>query len=428
MTAFQDVVFSFPGHLLRSFSLIILIGQIAVYITCFRENRLRKFQIILPLQLLFGILLTCFIIDGSFSSQTIDRVPLSHGCVVIHLYSLPWLVFAAVEILALAAMLLSWYLYFHDARKIPGSYSIKLALDMLPEGICISSTDGTPLLQNLKMSNISRQMTKKNITNTKAFSEHLHNYGMAHGDDILIRLDNGSIYLFSEQPLKLDGQDYLQLTASDMTEQYRLIAELEEKQLHLQDMQDRIKSLGAQAVKMAADQEILNARIAVHDEIGTVLLTGKYFFDHPELTDRATLYQMMKNSNRYLMKEAEGVAPEGDPVEDSVNMAETIGVSVVIEGDNPSSPILRDLLGNTIRQCVTNTIKHADGDRVSVKIERTASGTEISVTNNGTPPAEPVCESGGLASLRLAVEAAGGTMTIDSEPQFLLTLFFPNSQ
>ena len=48
-----------------------------------------------------------------------------------------------------------------------------------------------------------------------------------------------------------------------------------------------------------------------------------------------------------------------------------------------------------------------------------------SFSNNGMAPEGPVNETGGLAVLRKAVEAAGGSMTVQSEPNFLLTITIP---
>ena len=46
-------------------------------------------------------------------------------------------------------------------------------------------------------------------------------------------------------------------------------------------------------------------------------------------------------------------------------------------------------------------------------------------TNNGTPPCAPVKETGGLANLRRMTEKTGGTMTINSSPQFEMILHLP---
>jgi signal transduction histidine kinase len=52
----------------------------------------------------------------------------------------------------------------------------------------------------------------------------------------------------------------------------------------------------------------------------------------------------------------------------------------------------------------------------------TISDKEIVITNNGKPPKGEIAESGGLLSLRRSAEEAGGTMTVQSQPEFKLTI------
>ena len=80
-----------------------------------------------------------------------------------------------------------------------------------------------------------------------------------------------------------------------------------------------------------------------------------------------------------------------------------------------------------IRECLTNTARHARGDRLFVLIKCGADaphGIRIEITNNGRAPLVPIQEAGGLSNLRHMVERAGGIMTIESSPQFLLRLDF----
>ena len=55
-------------------------------------------------------------------------------------------------------------------------------------------------------------------------------------------------------------------------------------------------------------------------------------------------------------------------------------------------------------------------------------GMTAALSNNGKAPDGPIRETGGLAVLRKAVEAAGGVMTVRSDPAFLLTVFIPEQE
>ena len=99
-------------------------------------------------------------------------------------------------------------------------------------------------------------------------------------------------------------------------------------------------------------------------------------------------------------------------------MARSIGVTVDINGDLPEQASARTILAHAIQECAANTVKHAGGDRLNV----TLSENEIVITNNGKPPKGEIAESGGLLSLRRSVEEAGGTMTVQSQPEFILSI------
>lgn len=93
------------------------------------------------------------------------------------------------------------------------------------------------------------------------------------------------------------------------------------------------------------------------------------------------------------------------------------------------APLRQDFsrVAQAIEQCAANTVRHADGDTLSVTLTETSAHCTAAFRNNGNPPAHPVAETGGLLYLRRAAEEAGGTMTVRSEPVFLLTISLPKN-
>lgn len=47
-----------------------------------------------------------------------------------------------------------------------------------------------------------------------------------------------------------------------------------------------------------------------------------------------------------------------------------------------------------VEQCAANTVRHAEGDRLTVTLQETESEWFAEFRNNGKPPEEPVSESG----------------------------------
>ena len=65
---------------------------------------------------------------------------------------------------------------------------------------------------------------------------------------------------------------------------------------------------------------------------------------------------------------------------------------------------------------------------MNVVIKDKGSYLTASFSNNGIPPERPVTETGGLAVLRKTVEDSGGSMSIQSEPTFLLSISIPKNK
>ena len=97
---------------------------------------------------------------------------------------------------------------------------------------------------------------------------------------------------------------------------------------------------------------------------------------------------------------------------------------VDIHGDEPSDGAVLKILAKTITECAANTVKHAEGDTVTVDIDPSEDHITVTITNNGKPPKNAITESGGLLSLRRDVEAMGGKMKMNTDPRFELILIF----
>ena len=165
--------------------------------------------------------------------------------------------------------------------------------------------------------------------------------------------------------------------------------------------------------------------MTVHDRMGAVLLSGKYYLDHPEEVREEELLHLLEYSNTFLLGEVEWPEREGDPLEEALWTARRIGVSVAITGDIPNTEPARRLIAQAVEQCAANAVRHAGGDRLTVVI--TGGDAEVSAvfSNTGSPPKGPIVETGGLAVLRRTVEGAGGAMTVQSEPIFRLSITIP---
>ena len=347
------------------------------------------------------------------------------------LFELPWGLYAALE--AACALLLAGILredfYFRRSRLTPDA--VRETVNLLPDGICISIPDGTILLSNLQMNTLCRTLTGSSLSDAARFRQYVESAGEEQNGEILLKTPDEKTWRFNMKKLTETGEEYDLLTTADVTEQYRITKELKEKNEHLQELQRRMKAVTDLSGEMFTAGEQANARAALHNQLGQVLLMGRHALEHPETTDEALVRMATREMNRFLLREAE-TPPDTqagqDLLQQALVLAGSIGVRMDILGQFPKDSARRILLARAIQECAANAVKHAEGDRLDIRLEETEESLLVRIGNNGKPPRGPVTESGGLLSLRRSVEEAKGSMTVESTPSFALILHLPAKQ
>ncbi|MGX8704336.1 MAG: hypothetical protein ACSW8H_07800, partial [bacterium] len=236
--------------------------------------------------------------------------------------------------------------------------------------------------------------------------------------------DGSGIWQVAAENLDVEGEPFVEIVATDITEQAAFARELEEKNERLRDMHRRLDLYNRQADRIIIAQELLTARMAVHNEVGNVLLESRHYLKEPASFDEEKLLQALKNTNTYLLREYEEDDTVRDALADALEMAEAIGVDVDITGVIPEGDPARKILAAAIGECASNTVKHAGGDRLRVEIYNDGGFVYI-LSSNGKQPEGEIRETGGLLSLRLLVENEGGAMQETILPEFTLRIFLP---
>ena len=415
MSALSEVLFTPTGLLLRLAALLLLTGQLSLLALSLLQRRGAWRVGLAGAHLLIGLLFLTALLDCAYR---LNYLPYVRGYLppVSALRRAPWLIPALAEGADALLLGLGAADAVRFARGRPTLHSVKQAVDLLPAGICVSESAGTVLLSNLQMTRWNRELTGGGLTDAKALRAAVRERGLPQDGKTLVRLDDGTALLFTEGTLTLDGRAYVQLTAEDVTAQSLVTKELEEKNARLRALQCRMKAYRVRESELLLREELLSARATVHSQLGGALLTGKYHLEHPEETNPEALRTMLLHINAYLLSEVDDPEPRADALDAALSLAKGIGVTVTLRGDAPEPGPLRELLGQAVAECATNTVKHAGGDRLEV----TADANGFTVSNNGAPPEREIFPSGGLSSLRLAVERAGGRMELQSKPAFLL--------
>ena len=371
------------------------------------------------------------------------------------LKDVPWIIVALVMVVIFAAEVLFLVEVDRAGRDKLSPGSVKESLDALPDGVCFFSEDGRILLSNRRMQHISSDITGIGILNGEKLWRCIEEKSVKTdvSDGLVIFTSDSKVWNVRRSEIEAEGNRINEIVALNVTEQYELRRELEERNERLNSVNERLRIFSRDMSRLTAEKELLDAKIKVHDDLGRSLLAFRaYLTAEPSKRDRSKLLPLWRYVISVMKKET-APSEEWDAIEKT---AESLHIQIEINGDLPAgladlpvSGAARSAIMAAIRECLTNTARHARGDRLFVLIKcgaeqgadhastsgsSSASGTapcddaphgiRIEITNNGRAPLVPIQEAGGLSNLRHMVEREGGIMTIESSPQFLLRLDF----
>lgn len=419
MTSLQAISGSLLYYLIGIVVILLMIGQTAELFQAVRYRRDKIHLIVSVINILLCFALLVVIMDFAVTRFISPEDEWKFQPFEWALFAQPWLWIVCGELIGIAVLILLFRSNFKYRNEHLTPDAIRQTVDLLPAGICISDEKGTVLLSNLKMNTICRELTGHLLSDANRFAARIEANGESQNDRTFVRLQSGTVCQFEQSTLTESGREYNCQIAIDVTERYRVTEELKAKNAHLQEIRQRMQAVSDLSGDMFVAQEEAAARAALHNQLGQVLLMGRHYLEHPADTDANLVYITTTQMNSFLLGAYKEPTEEHDDLLTEVLwMARSIGVTVELHGSLPESKEQRTILAHAIQECAANTVKHAGGDRLNV----TLSENEIDITNNGKPPKGEIAESGGLLSLRRSAEEAGGTMTVQSQPEFRLTI------
>lgn len=331
-----------------------------------------------------------------------------------------------VTLAMLCILLSAWGGYFvYKAyvwqRTHISNISVKQAVDKIPFGVCYYNNQGRILLINQTMTILCEEIIGEQVQNGLRTFEKILSMGP------VIHMQADRVISVQSQKCVIDTEEVELVTAFDISEEYKKTNILMQKEEELKNLNRKLVSYNKEMVSVIALREVLNAKVKIHDELGSSLLaTKKYILQGGSPEERNHLIDSLRKNVRFLRQESEEVTY--DEYEMIMNTASDIGMQVDINGELPVEEQYRHIVATAMHECLTNTIRHAGGDKLYVEIENAKDRYRLVYTNNGTTPDEPVSEKGGLNSLRNLVEQAGGTMQITVIGQFALIIELPKEK
>ena len=316
-------------------------------------------------------------------------------------------------------------------RQALGRDSIKQALDMLPSGICYFAPSGRVKLCNRQMDSLFHTISQGDLQTLAELQDALSDCDACSG---VIRLSwerqtylfpDGKAWRYRQSEVKAsDGATYTEAVFSDITELYNKNLELKAQIKQLNAISCELKWLSDNALILTREKEVLSAKTKLHDDMGAGLIAIRHILNNNQTEEAANAVEVFRRAVSAI--KYDNAYPQGrSELDRFLQDAGAIGITVNLSGDLPEQEELRHVMILAMRECLTNSVRHAGATTIHITAEKKGDSVSVKITNDGRSPETEVVPKGGLHNLYRHIIDFGGTMEIQSKPSFALTVVLP---
>lgn len=416
---------TFPEYVIGficCWQLLLIGGSIWILIVGMREKRRLKPALRNSLFILLtGVNYILFQCTGSYLSDTVDTEKIRRLSETFAQMPVCVLLILCFIITVIESSILFSINHWYNTHIT--SASIKEIIETLPVGICAYEKTGKITLKNKTMEQICRHLAQTALLNGNDFMQLLQEK-KSNLAGFVVELGDYGIWSFTHEQLEDGNNQFFLLIAYDVTEAYEKTRMLHEKQQMVRELNTKLEEYNKRIKSVITAQEILNAKIRIHDELGEGLLAiRRYLTVGGTEKERTEMLERLKENVRFLRQES--MTDEQDEYELMLTTAEKLGVTVLVDGSLPGKEPHKHVVATAIHECFTNILRHTDGDTLFISVSENDKSLNLFFTDNNSRPVEDISEKGGLCSLRMLTQQAGGEMLISSEPKFKLTITLP---
>ncbi len=327
---------------------------------------------------------------------------------------IPSVVFVPLIIMSIITAFVIFIMFIWRSRNV-SLLSIKEGLDMLSDGLCYYYSDGRVKLVNPAMNVIAKDLIGRSVTDGRVLWD-----AVREKKDHIVYLEDGSVYRFIRSEKDFLDEPVIELVASDITDEYGLREKLHERKKYLEGQRRRLTEVNDSITDLTIEKEILQTKINIHDDLGKTLVAIRSYL--AGRTSKEELFAMFDTGLSIMGSPTDGLKKRDD-YSAVLKAADDVGIKVTITGELPGDSDNAFIIAAAMRECITNTFRHAEGDELYVNVSTNEHDeTLVRFTNNGKPPAGEIKETGGLGHLRHIAQQRGADMKIVSAPEFILEI------
>lgn len=349
----------------------------------------------------------------------------------IKLSKLPSIIYIIVALLFIIYSFFKLYYIFRYKKSSINISSIKESVDVFPKGLLFADKNGILLLVNTCMYELSLDILDCMPQDLHSFWKSLKSGDLKEGvkrvvfrDNLLIRTNDQKTWTFVKNQIDTDMGEITQISATDTSESAELYDKIKKENIELVEVNKRFKSYAKNINNLVAQEERLNTKIRIHDELGQVLLRTKYYItkdiDYNRIKE---LFEIWKNSVDILRHEVE--IEKKSPLTYLMETARDVGVNITVSGDAFQDESVEEMITLLSSEILTNAVKHSKAQNMYIDVKYKMNKYTVIFTNDGIQPTYPITERGGLSNMRKKIERIGGTIKVESIPIFKITIKIP---
>lgn len=302
----------------------------------------------------------------------------------------------------------------------PGTYMIKDALDTLSSGVIFANKNGQITYIN---SSMKKYLDELNIRQHNRINKILSQLSELENTDRKIS-KNDIIISCNDKTLNFkvkkdySSQSILQVVCNDISEEEKVIKELEETTNQLNMIQKDLQNTLRDINNIQKEKEILRLKGNIHDSMSQRLSILHCYIIENKGEDIMQIKQLITSmlNEMYEVNEIN----TSSRLDNLISSFALINVKLNIKGKLPKSTEQADFTVKVIRECATNAVKHGQANEINVSIRLNDDKKYHIVIDNNGLPIKNIVEGNGLKSIKYQLSTLNGSMNIVSEPSFYI--------
>lgn len=340
------------------------------------------------------------------------------AAVSIRMGAYPWLLWLVVLIVLTigSAVLVVRTIRYTQTYITP--LAIKNFTDKVNCGICYWQDNGHVIFANACMNRLCIELTDTPLVNGNLFRKAICDSIQPIGD---------MVWKFDCHDMVYAGQPLHEMIAWDVTEIHAKTQEIKHDTVELSRLNEELKAYSAKIEDTIRRQEILQAKVNIHDEMNKLMLST-VAADIENNDEMNRIFALWERDALLLCLEEDEKRNAGAESQLS-ELANTLGIRLVWEPTQTEilSQEQRELFFIAAREAIVNAAKHGEVKEIRIALKESEREICCLFENAGASPAGEVRFTGGLANLDLLAKEHNAFISAEIGDSFTLSLVFLKS-